>query len=248
MKIFRCLFIVFIFVFLFGINATKLLSQTYEINSFEISRKERVYFKQFGTVEVRAVEELNKLPRVVFVDVKTKKVLSKIEIGKSEPDIFTIEDFSSRKSYPNVTFKILHIKGLPDPLVLATTVYAGGSDTAYEFSVIGAKDKAIQTLTPEPIFINTQGGIFVGYLGKKRGLGVAAWNFIWDDGAHYDLHRYKVNIYTFDNKTLEFKKGETLESKNKYKPRGEGALRELNLRVTDLRKTMRGLEYLKEKY
>lgn len=90
---------------------------------------------------------------------------------------------------------VLTMKGLPGPLVLAVAVSPGGSDTMFETSVIGAINRQIKVLTPEPLTNNIRGGVYVGDLGEGRGFGATVWNFLWEgDEVHYDPHRYQIKL------------------------------------------------------
>lgn len=209
-----------------------------------ISQRAKVKFPKHGLLEVRAVEEVNNLPRIEFVNPKTKHIIRKINIGASEPNLFILKETSPQNN-PYLRFKVLRIKGLPTPIIFAVATYHGGSDSAFVGTIIGEVNSKIKELTVEQMFVNNQGGIFVGNLGKGKGFGAVAWNFIWDNlEGHYSYHRYQVEIYSFDNKTNLFKKTKTMGTKRKYGGRGEEALRELKLPIKDLLQTVPDLEYL----
>ncbi|MBO0726949.1 MAG: hypothetical protein J2P52_15200 [Blastocatellia bacterium] len=203
----------------------------------KIVQQTTIRFPEIGLVRVSALEPLNELPQIVFTGLKNHKEISTIHLGTSDPDFFKphLED---KYTKPFLRFKVLSVKGLPHPLILAVAVAPGGSDTLFESSIIGAVNGEIRVLTQEPLTNNVQGGVYVGYLGRKWGTGAAVWNFLWEDGAHYEPHRYEVELYPFNVKTMSFQKGKVLASRRKYADRGAGALSELRLPYGDLLKSI----------
>jgi hypothetical protein len=196
-----------------------------------------IRFPEIGLVRVSALEPLNALPQLVFTGIKDHKAISTIDLGTSEPDVFKPHP-EDKYTRPFLRFKVLSVRGIPTPLILAVAVAPGGSDTIFESSIVGNVNGEIRVLTPEPLTNNVQGGVYVGYLGKRWGTGAAVWNFLWEDGAHYEQHRYEVKLYPFDVKTVGFQKGKVLTSRRKYTGRGAGALAELRLPYRDLLKSI----------
>lgn len=104
-------------------------------------------------------------------------------------------------------------------------MYTGGSDCEYVPALVGPMGGQLKSwLQQEPV-VNGQGGFYIGDLGGHRGFGLAAWNFIWEDGPHRGEHRYNVKLYHIDTTSgksfLVFK----ADSKRKY-VKGTDALKE----------------------
>lgn len=205
-----------------------------------ISQRAKVNFPKHGLLEVRAIEEADKPPQLEFVSAKTKRLVSRMNLGKEKISL------SSFGRHPYVRFRELNIRGLPSPMIFAVVVYSGGSGSGYEGYIIGESNEKLKAFTRQPITTSNQGGIFIGDIGNGKGLGAVAWGYIWDFNSegHYSYHRYEVEIYSFDNKTNLFKKTKTMRTKRKYGGRGEEALRELKLPIKDLLQTVPDLEYL----
>jgi len=179
-------------------------------------------------VRVRAVDVTRGRPRLEFSSVQTGRRLLDVTAGASDPEAFIREPGGSLMN-PFVSFRVLRVRGLPDPLVLAVAVRPGGSDHGFEATVVGEAGGGLKVLTPaDPPYVNIQGGFFVGDLGRGRGPGLVAWNFIWEDSAHYGDHRYEVRLYPFDPARAAFGLPVTLQSKRKHAS-GAAALAELGL-------------------
>lgn len=213
---------------------------------YQVTQKVKVRFPKLGLIEVRSVEQSENFPRIEFVNPKTKHFIGKINVGTSESNLFILKE-TSTKNNPYVRFKVLRANGLLTPLIFAVATYHGGSDSAFVGTIIGEVNGKIKELATEQMFVNNQGGIFVGNLGNGKGFGAVSWNFIWGNDfleGHYSYHHYEAEIYSFDNKTNLFKKTKTMRTKRKYGGRGEEALIELKLPVKDLLQTVPDLEYL----
>jgi hypothetical protein len=207
----------------------------------KIRQRAKLRFSKLGLVEVRAVEEIGQFPRIEFINLKTNRLIKAVNLGTNQPDSFKIFDFCT-KELPCAAFKVVKRKGFPNPLILAVGINYGGSDEDYEGTVIGEVNGKIEELMPEQMSISNQGGISIGNLGNKRGLGAVSWVFFWgNDNGHYGRHRYKIMIYSFNKKTRHFNKTEILETKKKYGGRGEKALTEYHLSVKDIRKSFLNL-------
>ena len=119
------------------------------------------------------------------------------------------------------------IEGLPVPLIQILSINPGGSDHGFWTNLIGEVNGKIKLLTPQIIENAIQGGVYFGDLGKRNGIGLALFNFVWDaQEAHYQEHHYQVELYKFNQKTGTFVKVKKLVSKNKYNDEF-GALKEL---------------------
>jgi hypothetical protein len=193
-----------------------------------VKQEEVLTFQSLGRVRVRAVEVPHQLPRLEFSAASDNRRLLTVPVGTSDRKAFVREPGDSLIN-PLVRFRVLKVEALPDPLVLAVAVRPGGSDHGFEATLIGEVNGRLRVLTPQPApLVNLQGGFFVGDLGGGRGPGFAAWTFIWEDGAHYDEHRYLVRLYSFEPGRASFRGAITLRSQGKHL-RGEDALAELGL-------------------
>jgi|GEM_PF-6283722 len=193
-----------------------------------VKQEEVVSFGGLGPVRVRAVEVPHALPRLDFSSPRTGRRLLSVPVGTSDPKSFVREPGNSLIN-PLVRFRVLRVASLPDPLILAVAVRPGGSDHGFEATVVGEAGGRLRVLTTgRPPLVSIQGGVFVGDLGGGRGPGFAAWSFIWEDGAHYDAHRYLVRLYPFDPARAAFGRATTWRTKGKHR-RGADALAELGL-------------------
>jgi len=196
----------------------------------KVTQEEFMAFPRAGRVRVRAVEARGRLPHLEFSRAETGRSLSRITLGTSGPESYRpLDEPGVSLIDPFVRFKPLNVEGLSAPLVLAVAIRPGGSDHTFETTLVGASGQSFRVLTPEPLLTSIQGGVFVGDLGGRYGVGIAVWNFLWEDSeAHYAAHRYEVKLYTFDARRSLFRRAAVLRSKGKHK-RGEDALAELNL-------------------
>ncbi|HEX7157809.1 MAG TPA: hypothetical protein VF214_02250 [Edaphobacter sp.] len=173
----------------------------------------------------------NELPVVSLIVPNGETALS-FAIGKSEPELFKVPD---EEGAPGPIVQVFMIKGavrIPDVLVPITMV-GGGSDCGYDATVVGMTQGHLKEWLPAHAFVNSQGGFYVGDLGAGRGYGLAAWNFIWEDGAHYGPHRYEVNLYRFQPETGRALRIAHLESRRKHDT-DEEALHELGFTYKNL--------------
>ena len=109
------------------------------------------------------------------------------------------------------------------PVLVATAFEPGGSGCGLEDVVIAYGGQlsddnpdAVLPLSPMGFGHDNMGGFFAGDLGLGRGPGLALWEAIWDDGNHYDPHRYRVTIYRWRNNHLVGP--EVTTTKEKYAP------------------------------
>ena len=71
---------------------------------------------------------------------------------------------------------------------------------------------------------------------KQLGPGFVSWNSVWnfDSEAHYDKHRYRIEIFAYRNERLV--KVRPYVTKRRYGRNGALALRELGIRGLDQRR------------
>ena len=192
-----------------------------------VRQEEVVSFPRAGRVRVRAVEVPRTRPRLEFISEKTGRRLLSLSVGASDARAYRIESYATPMN-PLVRFKVLETEGLPGPLVFAVAVKPGGTDHGFETNVIAEAGGRLKLLNASPLTNNIQGGVFVGDLGGGRGPGVAVWNFLWGDEAHYGAHRYEVRLHPFDARTASFRRGRQLRTRGKH-ANGRDALAELGL-------------------
>lgn len=192
-----------------------------------VKQEEVVTFARAGRVRVRAVEVPRGLPRLEFASAATGRGLLSLPVGTSDARSFRIEPWETPMN-PLVRFVVMSAPGLPGPLVVAVAVKPGGTDHGFETSVVGEVGGRLKVLTNAPLVNNIQGGVFVGDLGGGRGPGVAAWNFIWEEEAHYGAHRYEVRLLAFDARRGAFRSARPLRTKAKHASASD-ALAELGL-------------------
>ena len=208
----------------------------------KIAQQATATYPDLGTVRIRVIETPKEVSKLEFYSLRDKQVITSLGIENSElPD-----EPGPASSF--VRFRLATLPGLAALLIFAVHVSPGGSDSTFFAHVIGWKDGKFQVLHEDSIETQTQGGVFIGYLGKKYGYGVATWTFIWcqeEDPpvpscreAHYDKHRYEINLYPLDTKTLAFKPVVTMQTKRKYAGHGAGALKEFGFHFQDLRQQM----------
>jgi hypothetical protein len=192
-----------------------------------VRQEEVVSFARAGRVRVRAVEVPRTRPRLEFIAEKTGRRLLSLSVGASDARAYRIESYATPMN-PLVRFKVLEAAGLPGPLVFAVAVKPGGTDHGFETNLVAETGGRLKVLNSAPLTNNIQGGVFVGDLGAGRGPGVAVWNFLWEEEAHYGAHRYEVRLLPFDARAASFRRGGRLRTKGKH-ANGRDALAELGL-------------------
>ncbi len=156
-----------------------------------------------GRIEVTSSFPAGGFPTANFRD-DSGHILYSVSLGHAESDIFRINPLPSdaptewSKLGPSkLVYFVLNHTAHPSS-VLAIAQYTGGSDCEYVPALIGPVNGRLKSLLQQEPVVNSQGGFFVGDLGANRGFGLAAWTFIWEDGAHYGKHRYRVRLYRID--------------------------------------------------
>lgn len=186
---------------------------------------EIVKFPKNGNVRIETVERIDK-PTVINVW-KNKTKIKLASFTLKNKDRYIPFQFNSAVN-PITRIRVLEkIEGLPVPLIQVLSIHPGGSDHGFWTNLIGEVNGKIKLLTPQKIENSIQGGVHIGDLGNGNGVGLALFNYIWaDDEAHYQEHRYEVDLYKYNQKTGTFVKTKSLVSKNKYDDEF-GALKEL---------------------
>lgn len=207
--------------------------EDYEVNTDEPTTlkqiaKVRTYkFPVNGLVRVEIIEEIDQPIIARFVQAKTDKLLGNFVLDNKQGDYRKVYFNSPVEPFASLNF--INVEGLPSPLIHLVMTRPGGSDHAFWSLLFGEIGGKIQLLTPPTTTNNIQGGIHIGQLGNGNGIGLAVWNFVWDDKeAHYDSHKYLVEFFTFNKKLGKFIKSKEVFSKRKYDHYSK-ALEELGL-------------------
>ena len=160
------------------------------------------------------------------------QLLYTLPLGSGDPDIFRIETDSphdppawSRLGPRVVSYFVIQPEHQKVKL-LAIAMYTGGSDCGYVPALVGVVEGKLKSLLVQQPVVNSQGGLYVGDLGGRRGFGLAAWTFLWEDGAHYGRHRYRVTLYRIDADTGKSTMAYQKETKRSYSQASD-ALHEL---------------------
>jgi hypothetical protein len=198
-----------------------------------VGQQEVVTFPGVGRVRVTAYETEGSETRLVFQQIDSGKELININMSN--------ESFN-----PSLRFRVMHVKGLPDPLVVGVSVSPGGSDSGWEAAAFGAVGGELRHLTRNEDFQSgDKGGFYFGDLGGGRGLGAAVWDFVWDFDyeSHLDSHQYEIKLYKWNRVNARFEWERVFRTQGKfdsYKP----ALRSVGLRFGDVRAGIHEFDYL----
>jgi len=121
------------------------------------------------------------------------------------------------------------LKGLPDPLLIAVVASPHGSTTNWQLAVLGLLEGKLKVLRKDPFELWSSDGIFIGDLGSGRGVGVATWEFLWDD-CHLCPSRYGVHFFPWQAtlKLLPSRPSTDLRTTGKFDD-GISAIRSLGL-------------------
>jgi len=185
----------------------------------ELVQQEVVPFPGIGEILVRAHIIQNQFPTVEFFDLKGKRLLN-VEMGHT--------DKTNGRFRAGIEFKALSIAGFPNPMLMIVSAAPHGSDTTWEVSLISGSSGQLRVLWRQPDVLFSEGGFYLGNLGKCSDLGIGIWDSISNEAeeCHLCPHRYKLKLFPWDGKKKKFKSGSSFETKRKYKDGGE-ALKEL---------------------
>jgi len=132
------------------------------------------------------------------------------------------------------------------PVLVVTALQPGGSGDNFEHLVL-AYDDGIRPLAPMDLQHSNMGGFFIGELGRGRGPGLVLWDAIWEDGAHYSPHRYRVTTYRWRAESVAnsrwrpgaFLGPSEVMTKQRLDPDPDAVARALGLGFRDLTKPRR---------
>ena len=173
-----------------------------------ISQEAIVRFPQFGNVRVRAREEFKSL-KLEFIDPKSEREVHTSYLGNYD------WSWDNPDWNPKLRFKVISIKGLPDPLVVAIAMNPGVSDSGWEAVAVGVVNGRLEQLNYEALETSNEGGFYFGDLGHGLGLGAAQWNFVWgEDECHPPPHKYEVKLFKWNGRRFEWEK--VLRTRRRY--------------------------------
>jgi len=141
---------------------------------------------------VFAAEAKTRLPKLVIADAACH--LASFTFGASERDSY---EFRSA-----IRFRALGANPLGVPILLASAVAAGGSNSLFQTMLLVKRDTGWSDLLPKPAETLIAGGIGIGDLGAKRGLGVAVWQDLPGPGANVDPHPFRATLYRWQGNSL----------------------------------------------
>jgi hypothetical protein len=177
-------------------------------NSTQAAQTQIVSFDDAGRVRISAVETLTEPLELTFSDVVTGRELAAFKFQQQgNKESYRPFNFHSPIS-PILRFKTVQIQDLPAPLILGAAVNPGGSDHGFMVRVFGEDgNNKFKVYTSEPLNTAIVGGVHIGDLGAGRGLGMAIWNFIWDDNeGRSSPHVFEVQMYPYDKITRRRRK------------------------------------------
>lgn len=197
-----------------------------------VSQQEIVNFPGLGRVSVSAVETFGESLHLEFRDAQTGRLLDTQYFGGTAPSAELME------MNPFLRFTVMHVRGLPDPLIVGVAVTPGVSGSRWQSVAVGAVDGELRDLTFESLEASNLGGLYYGDLGGGRGPGAASWNWVWgyDDEGHYGPHRYELTVYRWNPESGRFDWDSTLRTRAKFES-GKKAVRSLGYHLSDVRKS-----------
>lgn len=208
-------------------------------NTTVLHRGDHMTFRDAIAFRITDEEQVNRLPFVRFMSHEGKAALT-VPMGTTQRELFIRSDVEGA---PPPIVRSFFVKG-PTPelnVVIPVTMIGSGSDCGYDATVVGLTNGRPKAWLTEQPFVNTEGGYYVGDLGPKRGYGFAAWNFIWEDGAHYGPHRYEVWLYKFLPESGSAVLIQHIETDKKFDT-PEEALKSLGLNFNNLLRLDKGFD------
>ncbi|MDQ3919502.1 MAG: hypothetical protein M3348_13605 [Acidobacteriota bacterium] len=206
-----------------------------DVKTPRIGQRETLLMPGVGRVRVTAFETDGQGARLVFENADSGKQLLSV----------TMVNDALRPLLRFNRFKAMHFKGLPDPVVVGLAVEPGGSDAAYELRAVAAVGGELKELTRAETFTTEEeGGFYIGDLGHGLGIGLAVWDFVWDeDESHVSPHRYEIKLYKWNEERTRFEWARVLRTPGKFDS-GEKAVRSVGLHFKDLRGSIPEFKYL----
>jgi hypothetical protein len=216
----RLLFFIFAILFLLGCTPKPKWEGMDQV--------EYVKFPELGVLEVGVQAIEGQLPKLIIRNA-AKKVFFQMEMGHAydpHPENFEYDG--------SIEFKVIHISGLPNPLLNVVASGGGGSDNLWEMTLIGVVSGKIKRLWKQTEPLPNAGGFFVGDLGNDRGVGIALWHYIGGHECHICPHKYALFLYRWNKEKSQFDIGPHFITKDTYGD-GNDALESLGFGFKDQR-------------
>lgn len=166
-----------------------------------LANTEEIEVPGIGTVLVDAEQpRLGVLSHLTFTSVPSGKLVGSVTMGEFDPKA------AATTSVARLRFKVLHVAGLPDPIILAIFDYGGGSDCLREPVPIAYVGGEFRSLLSHPVAFWTQEGFALGDLGKGPDPAFALFKEMPAPNAkHYGAHQFSVEEFSWDKATGKFR-------------------------------------------
>jgi hypothetical protein len=164
--------------------------------------KSVVDFPGLGPVSIHAVRAKGSVPYVDFVAQDSKQLL------RVEPEtdkfwqVYDVRDATG----PCIYYGVLHVAGLPDPLVFVADRYVYADDCGVTPVLVAVSGGNLQVLTPKLPEFWTRGGAYLrpGSNGQPTGLTVVAERYQNKDVHADGPSKMAIYEYTFDSNAGKF--------------------------------------------
>lgn len=216
-------------------GAYMLLTGVFAVQSIAASKSLlRVDLPELGSIRVEGHIVPDHAPRIRLITVKGTSLLG-FTLGEAGPPE------ADSPSAPRVAAVLRTLPGMEGPLIIVAAASPHATAIMYEVAIVGVVSGKLQLLHA-PWTVTNMGGIYVGELGPGNGVGVASWDFIWDN-CHVCSHHYDVKLYPRDRTGERFSRqaAKNLRSRGAYDTDTEG-LQDLGLNYTSL---LRGIPEFK---
>ena len=197
-----------------------------------VVQSEVVYFQGLGEVIVEAIEQVGQFPKLVFRAKNSKRVL--LQSTLADPDRFFIPQ-GGYATDPFLRFQVIKVPRMRSPFIMAVAVTPGASDCGFSGTMYGLAGGKLARLFGGLLDSAVQGGLYFGKLNERLGYGFVGWDFDWNEGAHYDRHKYWVTVYQLKGERMV----KVLHRLTRHKYELEDISRaplEFGFRVTDQRR------------
>lgn len=186
----------------------------------------RVDLPELGRIRVEGHIVPDHVPRIRLITVNGTSLLG-FTLGEAGPPE------ADSPLAPRVAAMLRTLPGVEGPLIVVAAASPHGTAIMYEVAIVGVVSGKLQLLHA-PWTVTDMGGVYVGNLGPGNGVGVAAWDFVWDN-CHICSHHYDVRIYPWDGSGKRFSRraARNLRSRGAYDTDAQG-LQDLGLNYTSL--------------
>jgi hypothetical protein len=197
-----------------------------------VVQSEVVYFPGLGGVIVEAIEQVGHFPKLVFKAKNSKRIL--LQSTLADPDRFLVPQ-GGYATDPFLRFQVIKVPRTRSPFIMAVAVTPGASDCGFSGTMYGLAGDKIARLFGGLVSSAVQGGLYFGKLNERLGYGFVGWDFDWNQGAHYDRHKYWVTVYQLKGERLVKVLHRLTHHKYELEDNSKAPL-EFGFRVTDQRR------------